>query len=79
MADKVETILVTSGRDDDRVALWERHPDHPDGEVYVAGKVEVEVAKTPRVHQQLSRGQLVEVKATKSSAKSSEPSKSGSK
>lgn len=54
-------ITVKSAREDDQVALWERHPDHPGGEVFVTGEREVKVAKTSGVMRQLSRHQLVEV------------------
>lgn len=33
-----DTIKVHSGREDDRVVLSERHPDHPGGEVFIAGQ-----------------------------------------
>lgn len=48
------------GRD---VALWERHPDHPGGEVFIAGFGNVEVAETAAVKSALRRGTLIEVKS----------------
>ncbi len=54
-------ILVESGRTDGRVALFERHPDHPGGEVYVAGERTVEVAETAAVLQAIGTGDLVRV------------------
>lgn len=88
-----DTILVKSNRQDNRVVLSEKHPDHPSGEVYIAGQKRnkldsgqvvkdqhgqpvqedniIEVAPTPAVLRKISDGQLVEIKDTKSSAKSS--------
>ena len=72
MADKVSTIKVKSNRTDGKVALWEAHPDHPGGEVYIAigaptvdvpeskAKV-VEVAETPKVLGALKEGLIVKV------------------
>lgn len=65
-----DTIWVKSGRDDNKVALWEINPQHPaddygQHEIYVAGKdsAPVEVATTPRVNQLVRDGELVEVSA----------------
>lgn len=44
-----------------RVALCERHAEHPSGEVYVAGKKAVQVARTPAVDAKLHEQVLVEV------------------
>jgi hypothetical protein len=52
-------IKVRSGRTDDRVVLFEKDPRHPNGEAFVAGKGVKEVAETPLVLAQLSKGQLV--------------------
>ncbi len=57
-----ERITVKSGRTDGRVALWERHPDHPNGEVFVATDTPIEVARTLDVEAALRAGDLVEVK-----------------
>lgn len=55
-------MTVAATRDDGRVALWEKHPDHPDGEVYVAdGTGGCEVARTPAVLRALAEGRLIEV------------------
>ena len=59
------TIKVKStGPNDDRAILWERHPDHPGGEVFIVanGKTH-EVAQTARIQSRLNDGRLVEVKA----------------
>jgi hypothetical protein len=54
-----KTQWVVSNRDDDRVALWEPHLDHPEGgEAWVAGKVPAEVALTPEVNARLRDEQL---------------------
>lgn len=42
-----------------QVALWERHPDHPAGEVFLAGDGIFEVAATPAVEARLRKGRLV--------------------
>lgn len=42
-----------------RVALWERHREHPGGEVFLAGPGEFEVASTPAVESRLRDGFLV--------------------
>lgn len=62
---KISYIYVVSGRDDDRVVLTERHEDHPNGEVFVAGKTPVRVAKTLLVALKLRNEELVEVEAPK--------------
>lgn len=46
-----------------RVALWERHPDHPGGEAFVAGPKPVQVAATLQVQRLIRTGALVEVKS----------------
>lgn len=58
MANK--TIKVKSGLKDNRIALWERHPAHPGGEVSIHGDKVVEVAETSRVKSALKDGRLVE-------------------
>lgn len=69
-----------------RVALFERHPDHPGGEIFVAGSEQnpdavkpVQVARTSGVEQALQRGslQLVDppkpARKKRSTAKKKEP------
>lgn len=65
MADSLPRIIVRSRYHDDandaqgaRVALWERHAAHPNGEVFVAGQAVVEVAQTPGVNLKLQEGAL---------------------
>jgi len=55
-----ELILVKAANPE-RVALWEKHADHPDSEVYVAGEDAVQVALTPMVQRKLDQGVLVRV------------------
>jgi len=56
-----ELITVSAARQDGRVALWERHPDHPGGEVFVAADSgRVQVARTPAVQAALTGGRLLE-------------------
>lgn len=45
------------------VALWERHPEHPGGEVFLAGGGVFEVALTPAVEARLRDGRLILVEA----------------
>lgn len=63
MTKKATLITVTSARDDNKVVLWEVHSDHPEGEVFVAGAMEKQVAETPLVLRRLSENQLVKVGA----------------
>ncbi len=55
-----ELILVKAANPE-RVALWERHADHPDTEVYVAGEDAVLVALTPLVDRKLKQGVLLRI------------------
>ncbi len=43
------------------LALYERHPDHPNEEIMVVGDREVEVARTPKVHAALANETIVQV------------------
>lgn len=61
------TIKVKSNLDGTRVALWERHPDHPDGEVFIAGDRVVEVAETTAVRDRLKQDILVKVETRRRS------------
>jgi hypothetical protein len=55
-----ELINVMAAKVDDKVALWERHPDHPTGEVWIVGDgTQHEVALTPRVVSLLKSGVLI--------------------
>lgn len=58
-------MIIKSNLPDNRVALWERHPDHPGGEIFVVGDNEVEVAETHAVKTALNQGRVVEVEKKK--------------
>lgn len=57
-----ETIKVVSTVTDGRVVLWEQHPDHPSGEIFISatGKT-YDVALTVAVQQKLNRGELQQI------------------
>ena len=64
-----QTIHVKAGNPASRrVALWERSPDHPHGEVYVAGDRVVEVAVTQEGARRLANKTLVEVSGKEAKA-----------
>lgn len=54
-------IIKVKAAQPDEVALWEVNPDHPGGEVLVAGPSVFEVATTPKVLHKLATGELVKV------------------
>lgn len=55
-------ITVKSAlKDTSRVALWERHADHPGGEIFVADDKEHQVAETPAVVLAIKEDKLVKV------------------
>ena len=57
-----EFIAVMGAKVDDRVVIWEVHPDHPDGEIFVAGNGRaVQVALTSQVQSRLNDRTLVQV------------------
>lgn len=57
-----ELINVMAGKVDDRVVLWEVHPDHPDGEIWlVADGQAYTVAHTQQVETRLKSGALIRV------------------
>lgn len=59
---ELEMITVrVAGPERNQVALWERHPAHPDGEVFLCGEGEFRVAATPAVEARLRNGRLVAV------------------
>lgn len=55
----MDVIWVRSGTPGDAVALWERAPEHPDSEVFVAGPAPVQAATTPAVIARLRDGRLI--------------------
>ena len=68
-------ITVEAGRDNGRVALWEKDPAHPDGEAFIAaGNGRHRVARTGAVLQALADGRLIERPALRDAAtKGKEP------
>jgi len=57
-----DLIKVMAAKVDDRVALWEVHPDHPTGEVWIVGDGRAhDVAVTHRVQGLLSTGVLIQL------------------
>jgi len=54
-------ITVKSNLSANQVALWERDPAHPGGEVFIAGPGEHEVGETAAVKARLKDGWLVKV------------------
>jgi hypothetical protein len=57
-----ELITVMAAKANDRVVLWEVNPDHPTGEVFIAGDGRsVQVAVTPAIQRKLDAGELVRV------------------
>lgn len=68
----MDTITVrVADPDSNTVALWERHPAHPGGEVWLSGPGEFEVALTPAVDTRLRRGLLLAVEAAAEDEKAS--------
>lgn len=63
------TILVKSAKDGNQVALWDRHPDHPGGEIFVSGPAVVEAAETPGVLRALADKRIVQVQPKVAKAK----------
>ena len=59
-----DLIKVMAAKVDDRVAMWEVHPDHPTGEVWIVGDGQAhEVAATPRVQTLLNAGTLIRLQS----------------
>ena len=55
----MEIVTVRSTTSDGRVIVWERNPEHPNGEVFVSGdQKERRVALTSAVLAELSKGRL---------------------
>lgn len=60
-----KTIKVQAVKQDKKVVLFEVHPDHPDGEVFIHGNDTIhEVAETTLVKQRIHDGLLQEVTAS---------------
>lgn len=71
----LEQITVKSTLPDNRLALHERHDEHPGGEAFVYGDTPVDVARTPLVQRRLADEWLVRVEGGKVKAdpKATEP------
>lgn len=64
---KKSTITVKSALPPEKVAFWEAHPDHPDGEVFVAGEDDFEIGETANAKRAIRQGRLETVnKSTRS-------------
>lgn len=57
----MDRIRVRSVLTDGRVALWDRHPEQPGGEVFITDAAVHEVARTQAVEQRIRDGSLVVV------------------
>ena len=55
-----ELINIKAPGEHCAVVLWQRHPDHPAGEVYVTEGMVVVVALTDEVQQRLATGRIVQ-------------------
>jgi len=78
-----KTIKVMPAKTDGRVLLWEVHPAHPAGEVFIKGdETTYLVAQTTAVTGLLERGQLVKIQApepqTKKTVKATKATADGS-
>jgi hypothetical protein len=65
----VKSNLPPTADGGDPVAFWERNPEHPDGEVFVAGSEPVQVAETGEVNGAIKDGRVVKVEGAKSKTK----------
>lgn len=69
-----DLIFVRStGKDAGRVTLWEIHPNHPDGELFVFGDGVFSAAKTPAVMSRVGSGHLEIVEQPKQPADRDKP------
>lgn len=60
-------VKVAPAKNDNRVVVWEVHPDHPNGEVFIVGNGKpYEVAHTPRIAGLLGRGVLLTLQSNDS-------------
>lgn len=67
-------ITVMAASVNGRVALWDVHPDHPNGEVFISGDGRsVEVALTNAVQSKLNTGELIKVVTAEESKPDPEP------
>lgn len=67
-------IKVKAAIEDGRALLWEKHPDHPNGEIFIAGNgAIVEVARTIQVNAYIEQQKLVVVKEEPEKQEEPEP------
>lgn len=60
MAEDLKLIQVMGKGNDNRVAFWERHPDHWNGEAWVSNDgIVYEIAETPAAKTAIAEGRLV--------------------
>lgn len=52
-------MITVKSNVENRIALWQKHPDHPGGEVFVAGGIVATVALTDEVQTRIANGFLV--------------------
>lgn len=69
-----KTIRVKGAANDRRVILWERHPAHPRGEIFIAGDGHAHTAaETAAVKRLLGEGRLVPVQTQVTPARPQTP------
>jgi len=57
-----ETIKVKAAKKDGKVVIWETHPDHPAGEIFISGDDNThDAAETAEVLLRIKAGTLVKV------------------
>ena len=57
-----ETIKVKAAKKDGKVVIWETHPNHPTGEIFISGDDSThDVAETAEVLLRIKAGTLVKV------------------
>ena len=81
MSDKMKRLHVKgTGEVDHKTILWEKHPEHPKGEIYVVndGKT-YEVAKTKSISNLLTQGRLEETEKSEPAAKKAAPKEGSGK
>lgn len=66
-------ITVKSGLDSGKIALFERDPKHPGGEVFIVAPGVFEVAETAAVMAALGNGRLVRVQPEQPAVVEPEP------
>lgn len=52
-------LITVKSNVENRIALWQKHPAHPGGEVFVAGGIVATVALTDEVQTRIDNGFLI--------------------